>query len=90
MKLPQLRTCTLSLLTLLVAAPASPSPHARMPATTRARTSAASTPNASQGQLRCTPRRLQRGDTLTLDMPAQHGGYLAVVNPRGKYFFLTS
>jgi hypothetical protein len=56
--------------------------HARASATHNART--------PQAQLRCTPRRLRRGDTLTLAMPARHGGYLAIVNPRGKYFFLTS
>lgn len=31
-----------------------------------------------------------RGDTLTLALSSPHGGYLAIVNPRGKYFFLTS
>ena len=45
---------------------------------------------ALQSQLRCTPRSLRRGDTLTLALPARHGGYLAIINPRGKYFFLTS
>ena len=40
--------------------------------------------------LRCSPQRLYRGDTLNIEMPAPHGGYLAVVNPAGKYFFLTS
>lgn len=54
------------------------------------RSSAASHALAAQTQLRCTPGRLRRGDILTLSMPAQHGGYLAIVNPRGKYFFLTS
>jgi hypothetical protein len=43
-----------------------------------------------RGTLRCSPRRLYRGDTLTLLMPDKHGGYLAVVNPRGDYLFLTS
>jgi hypothetical protein len=43
-----------------------------------------------RGTLRCSPRRLYRGDTLTLEMPERHGGYLAVVNPRGDYLFLTS
>lgn len=59
-----------------------PSARARMHAPRNAR--------APQDQLRCTPRRLRRGDTLTLALPAQHGGYLAIVDPRGNYFFLTS
>jgi hypothetical protein len=40
--------------------------------------------------MRCTPETLRRGDALTVEMPAPHGGYLAVVNPRKKFFFLTS
>lgn len=59
-----------------------PGAHARMHEPRNAR--------APQDQLRCTPRRLRRGDTLTLAMPARHGGYLAIIDPHGKYFFLTS
>lgn len=40
--------------------------------------------------LRCTPRTLYRGETLSVSLPEQHGGYLALVNPRGGYMFLTS
>jgi hypothetical protein len=47
-------------------------------------------PAPLETQLRCTPGRLRRGDTLTLALSAPHGGYLAIVNPRGKYFFITS
>lgn len=41
-------------------------------------------------RMRCSPERLRRGDTLTIELPAPHGGHLAVVNPRKKFFFLTS
>jgi hypothetical protein len=94
----RLTTCALSLLTLFAAAPApgaysasgairpgEPRASAGGAADVRRRTSTTVEP-----QLRCSPGRLRRGDTLTLTMSARHGGYLAVVNPRGKYFFLTS
>lgn len=81
----QLTTHVLCLLTLLgVTLP--PAPHAVVPVA-RARVAA---PRAAQAKLRCTPQRLRRGDTLTLSMQSSHGGYLAIVNPEGKYFFITS
>lgn len=76
--------CLLMLLGLALVPRAAITPNAQ------ARASAPHNAGAPQAQLRCTPRRLHRGDTLTLAMPARHGGYLAIVNPRGKYFFLTS
>lgn len=94
-------TRALSLLALLAVAPA-PAPGAhnaagavrpggpRPPAWGASAGAGRRTPGAGRPQLRCSPGRLRRGDTLTLTMPARHGGYLAVVNPRGKYFFLTS
>ncbi|HEV7904860.1 MAG TPA: hypothetical protein VGO96_13545 [Pyrinomonadaceae bacterium] len=89
MKRPQLTTHALCLLMLLgVTLPHAP--QAVVPGISRARGAAARTARAPQAQLRCTPRRLRRGDTLTLSMQAGHGGYLAIVNPDGKYFFLTS
>ena len=66
-----------------------PAPHALMHAA-RPPVAAARTARAPQAKIRCTPRRLRRGDTLTLSMQAGHGGYLAIVNPDGKYFFITS
>jgi hypothetical protein len=42
------------------------------------------------GTLRCSPHRIYRGDTLTLEMSERYGGYLTVVNPRGDYQFLNS
>lgn len=90
MKRYRLKTCALSLLTLLAVAPAaardaSAATARRTPASVQRRTS-----NAARPQLRCSPARLRRGDTLTLSMPARHGGYLAVVDPNGTYFFITS
>lgn len=89
MKRYRLKTCALSLLTLFALAPAARDASA---ASTR-RTSVNAqrrTSNAARPQLRCSPARLRRGDTLTLSMPVRHGGYLAVVDPNGTYFFLTS
>lgn len=40
--------------------------------------------------LRCEPERLRRGDTLTVELAAPHGGHLTVVNPRKRFFFLTA
>ncbi|HEY0100540.1 MAG TPA: hypothetical protein VGB76_16460 [Pyrinomonadaceae bacterium] len=76
--------CLFMLLGVVFTLRAATTPHAPP------RASASHNARAPQDQLRCTPRRLRRGDTLTLTMPARHGGYLAIVNPRGKYFFLTS
>lgn len=83
----QLTTRALCLLMLFGFALA---PRAAVTPVAHAHTSATHKARAPQAQLRCTPRRLRRGDTLTLAMSARHGGYLAIVNPRGKYFFLTS
>ena len=89
MKRYRLTTCALSLLTLFAVAPAardaSAAPPRRTSASVQRRTS-----NNARPQLRCSPGRLRRGDTLTLSMPARHGGYLAVVDPNGTYFFITS
>lgn len=41
-------------------------------------------------RMRCTPETLRRGDTLTVELTPPHGGYLAVINPRKKFFFLTA
>lgn len=101
MKRYRLTTCAVSLLTLLAAAPATVSEArdasgAMTPGGPRASAGVLTadvqrrTPNAARPQLRCSPRSLRRGDTLKLTMSARHGGYLAVVNPAGKYFFLTS
>jgi hypothetical protein len=38
--------------------------------------------------LRCSPQKLLRGDTLTLDMATPHGGELAVRAPDGTDFFV--
>jgi hypothetical protein len=65
-------------------------PRATLSPIAHALASAPHNAHTTQTQLRCTPRNLRRGDTLTLALPARHGGYLAIVNPRGKYFFLTS
>ena len=40
--------------------------------------------------LRCSPRRVWLGDTLTLDMSAPHGRDLAILGPDGKFFWLRS
>ncbi|HVF45023.1 MAG TPA: hypothetical protein VM936_18505 [Pyrinomonadaceae bacterium] len=89
MKRYRLTTCALSLLTLLAVAHAARDASGASPRRTSAGTQRRPS-NAVRPQLRCSPGRLRRGDTLTLSMPAGHGGYLAVVNPRGKYFFITS
>ena len=39
-------------------------------------------------QLICSPKTLQIGDTVTLRMPTPHGGYLAVINPEGAFYFV--
>jgi hypothetical protein len=40
--------------------------------------------------LRCSPRRLRLGDTLTLNMSVPHGRDLAILSPAGKFFWLRS
>jgi hypothetical protein len=40
--------------------------------------------------LKCSPRKLWLGDTLTLNMSVPHGRDLAVVSPDGKFFLLRS
>ncbi len=40
--------------------------------------------------LRCSPRRLWLGDTLTLKMSVPHGRDLAVLSPDDKFFWLRS
>jgi len=40
--------------------------------------------------LRCSPRKLRLGDTLTLNMSVPHGRDLAILDPDGKFFFLRS
>jgi hypothetical protein len=38
--------------------------------------------------LTCTPKTLHSGDTITLRMRTPHGGYLAVVQPDGTFYFI--
>ena len=38
--------------------------------------------------LRCSPRKLWLGDTLTLNMSVPHGRDLAILSPDGKFFWL--
>ena len=40
--------------------------------------------------LRCSPRNLWRGDTLTLNMSVPHGRDLAILDPDNKFFWLRS
>ena len=40
--------------------------------------------------LRCSPRRLSLGDTLTLNMSVPHGRDLAILGPDNKFFWLRS
>jgi hypothetical protein len=40
--------------------------------------------------LRCTPRKLWLGDTLTLHMSVPHGRDLAILSPNDKFFWLRS
>ena len=40
--------------------------------------------------LRCSPRRLWLGDTLTLNMSVPHGRDLAILGPGNKFFWLRS
>lgn len=40
--------------------------------------------------LRCSPRKLWRGDTLTLNMSVPHGRDLAIIGPGNKFFWLRS
>jgi hypothetical protein len=40
--------------------------------------------------LRCSPRRLWLGDTLTLNMSVPHGRDLAILGPDDKFFWLRS
>ena len=40
--------------------------------------------------LRCTPRKLWLGDTLTLSMSVPHGRDLAILGPDDKFFWLRS
>ncbi len=41
-----------------------------------------------KAKLKCSPQKLFRGDTLTLDMATPHGGDLAVRSPDGTDFFI--
>ena len=45
---------------------------------------------ARKVSLRCSPRNLWRGDTLTLDMSVPHGRDLAILGPDNKFFWLRS
>jgi len=40
--------------------------------------------------LRCTPRKLWLGDTLTLNISVPHGRDLAILSPNDKFFWLRS
>ena len=40
--------------------------------------------------LRCSPRKLWLGDTLTLNMSVPHGRDLAILSPNDKFFWLRS
>ena len=45
---------------------------------------------ARRVNLRCLPRKLRRGDTLTLNMSVPHGRDLAILSPDDKFFWLRS
>ena len=45
---------------------------------------------ARKVSLRCSPRRLWLGDTLTLNMSVPHGRDLAILAPDDKFFWLRS
>lgn len=45
---------------------------------------------ARKVSLRCTPRKLWLGDTLTLSMSVPHGRDLAILAPGDKFFWLRS
>src|SRR5918992_4336584 len=45
---------------------------------------------ARKVMLRCSPRRLWLGDTLTLNMSVPHGRDLAILGPDNKFFWLRS
>ena len=45
---------------------------------------------ARKASLRCSPRNLWRGDTLTLNMSVPHGRDLAILAPDDKFFWLRS
>ncbi|HEX5706222.1 MAG TPA: hypothetical protein VFX96_02930, partial [Pyrinomonadaceae bacterium] len=78
-----------------VASPAPPTPGATSDANQQgSQTQPDAMPKPEPGQrseqMRCAPETLRRGDTLTVELPAPHGGHLAIVNPQKKYFFLTA
>lgn len=43
---------------------------------------------AAKDTLKCTPQRLFRGDTLTLNMSVPHGRQMAIIQPGGTFFFV--
>lgn len=45
---------------------------------------------ARKVSLRCSPRNLRLGDTLTLNVSVPHGRDLAILSPVGKFFWLRS
>jgi hypothetical protein len=44
--------------------------------------------NSPRIKFSCSPEKLFSGGALTLNMPAPHGGDLAIVDPEGKFFFV--